>query len=225
MSNELRTPLNAIAGYVQLLGMELHGPVTSAQRDALTRIGRAQERLLGLINDILNFARLEAGRVEYDIRPTEVAGIVNEVTSLMEPQLAARELTLVVDVAGLPDAPPPRVRADRDKLAQVLLNLLSNAVKFTHPGGRVWIELAAHPRDGDRAELRVGDTGIGISPEKLHTIFEPFVQIGRGLATTVEGTGLGLAISRDLVRGMGGELSVESTPGAGSVFRVELQRA
>jgi signal transduction histidine kinase len=225
MSHELRTPLNAIAGHVQLLEMELHGPVTPAQRGALGRVGKAQERLLGLINDILNFARLEAGRVEYDVRATDVAEIVTEVAGLMEPQLSARSLTLDVDLARQPGGEPLLVRADRDKLAQVLLNLLSNAVKFTGAGGRVRIELGAHARDGARAELRVIDTGIGISSEKQQTIFEPFVQLGRGLSSAVEGTGLGLAISRDLVRGMGGELTVESTPGVGSAFRIELLRA
>jgi signal transduction histidine kinase len=224
MSHELRTPLNAIAGYVQLLDMELHGPVTPAQRNALERIGRAQERLLGLINDILNFARLEAGRVEYHVRETDVAEVVTEVAGLMEPQLAARALALDVELAR-PGEQPLHVLADRDKLAQVLLNLLSNAVKFTGAGGRVRIELGVAARDAARAELRVVDTGIGISAEKQQTIFEPFVQLGRGLSSTVEGTGLGLAISRDLVRGMGGELTVESTPGAGSTFRVELLRA
>jgi signal transduction histidine kinase len=106
-----------------------------------------------------------------------------------------------------------------------LLNLLSNAVKFTAPGGRIGIELAPHPQDRARAELRVTDTGTGIPSEKLQTIFEPFVQLGRGLTSNVEGTGLGLAISRDLVRGMDGELAAESTPGAGSTFRIELLRA
>ena len=225
MSHELRTPLNAISGYVQLLDMELHGPVTPAQRNALGRIGRAQERLLGLINDILNFARLEAGRVEYDVRETDVAEVVTEVAGLMEPQLSARELTLEVDLIGQPGAEAPHVRADRDKLAQLLLNLLSNAVKFTGAGGRVRIELGAHAHDGARAELRVVDTGIGISAEKQQTIFEPFVQLGRGLSSGVEGTGLGLAISRDLVRGMGGELTLRSVPGVGSTFCIELRRA
>jgi signal transduction histidine kinase len=225
MSHELRTPLNAIAGFVQLLDMELHGPVTAAQRDSLARIGRAQKRLLGLINDILNFARLEAGRVEYDIRPTHVGDVVTEVSSLMESQLSARALRLAVEIPELEGRAPIPVRADRDKLAQVLLNLLSNAVKFTAPGGRIGIELVPHPRDAARVELRVTDTGAGIPAEKLQTIFEPFVQLGRGLSRNVEGTGLGLAISRDLVRGMDGELVAESTPGAGSTFRIELLRA
>jgi signal transduction histidine kinase len=225
MSHELRTPLNAIAGFVQLLDMELHGPVTAAQRDSLARIGRAQERLLGLINDILNFARLEAGRVEYDIRPTHVGEVVTEVSSLMESQLSARALELDIALPEHAGEAPIVVQADRDKLAQVLLNLLSNAVKFTAPGGRIGIELGPHPRDDTRVELRVTDTGTGIPSEKLQTIFEPFVQLGRGLTSNAEGTGLGLAISRDLVRGMDGELAAESTPGAGSTFRIELLRA
>jgi signal transduction histidine kinase len=224
MSHELRTPLNAIAGHVQLIEMGLHGPVTSTQREALARIGRAQARLLGLINDILNFARLESGRVEYDVRRTAVTDIVAEVAALMEPQVVARSLTLDTTCVVRDDG-ATTVLADREKLAQVLINLLSNATKFTMPGGRIAIDVRPHRPDASCVELRVSDTGVGIPTDKLQTVFEPFVQLGRRLASTTEGTGLGLAISRDLARGMGGDLTAESVVGEGSTFTLILPRA
>jgi signal transduction histidine kinase len=225
MSHELRTPLNAISGHVQLIDLGLHGPVNESQRVALARVSRAQERLLGLINDILNFARLESGRVEYHVAPTSVVDVVAEVTALMEPQLAARSLAFDVRLPEHIGPEPVLVRADREKLVQVILNLLSNAVKFTASGGRVTLEAAPSGTDPQSIVLRVSDSGVGIPADKLQTIFEPFVQLGRGLTNTPEGTGLGLAISRDLARGMGGDLSVESTPGVGSTFTLVLPRA
>ncbi|HEY0779312.1 MAG TPA: ATP-binding protein [Gemmatirosa sp.] len=221
MSHELRTPLNAIQGYVQLLEMELHGPVTPAQRTALARVQQSQRHLLGLIDAVLNFAKLEAGRVEYQITDVSVADAVADVTPLIEPQLAARHLACEIAVPAALAA-----RADRDKLAQILLNLLSNAAKFTPEDGRVAIVAAA---DGPGAvRLDVRDTGIGIPPERLASVFEPFVQIAAGASPytrTSQGTGLGLAISRELARGMGGDLSAESTPGMGSTFTLRLPAA
>jgi len=223
MSHELRTPLNAISGHIQLISLGLHGPVTEPQRAALARVSRAQERLLALINDILNFARLESGRVEYDIQPTPAADPIAEVVALMDPQLISLGLSL--DLRLPAGSGSVLVRADREKLVQILLNLLSNATKFTPAGGGVTLELIVGDRDATTVSIRVADTGVGIAPDKLQSIFEPFVQLGRSLARTAEGTGLGLAISRDLARAMGGDLSVESTPGVGSAFTVTLQRA
>jgi signal transduction histidine kinase len=225
MSHELRTPLNAIGGHVQLVEMGLHGPLTPAQAEALGRVQRAQRHLLGLINDVLNYARLESGRVEYDLRPVAVRDVVADVLPLIEPQLATKGLALEV---LLPDAEPPLlVRADAEKLRQVLLNLLSNAVKFTDAGGRVVVELTERG-DGtapaDLVFLRVSDTGIGIPADQLETVFEPFVQVGRSYAQESGGTGLGLAISRDLARGMGGDLRARSVVGRGSSFTVALRR-
>ena len=237
MSHELRTPLNAIGGYAQLLELELHGPVTAAQRAALGRVQAAQRHLLALINDILNYAKLEGGRVEYDVRPVDVRAVVTDVVPLVEPQAAAKGLALDV---RLPDGPCD-VWADREKLGQVLVNLLSNAVKFTdarHPAtgapGRVTVDVAtrhgvagANGWDGghpDAIYVRVGDTGPGIPRDKQEAIFEPFVQVRTGYAGATEGTGLGLAISRDLARGMGGDLRVRSQVGDGSTFTVTLQR-
>ncbi|HEU0052050.1 MAG TPA: response regulator, partial [Longimicrobium sp.] len=220
MSHELRTPLNAIAGHVQLLEMEIHGPVTAAQSDALGRIGRNQRHLLGLINDVLNLSRIETGRVEYEIEEFRLDEAVHALGAMIEPQLAAKGLVYEV---RLPTR-PVRVRADREKLAQVLLNLLSNAVKFTPPGGRVSLEAEA-PDGVPVAHVRVRDTGVGIPADKLQTIFEPFVQVRSDLTRTSEGAGLGLAISRDLSRGMGAELSAASVPGQGSIFTLALPAA
>jgi signal transduction histidine kinase len=217
MSHELRTPLNAISGHVQLLEMELHGPITDRQRDALARVRRSQRHLLGLINDVLNYAKLEAGRVEYRLEAVDAAATIADLAPMIDPQVAAKKLAFVV--AGDAGA---TVRADREKLTQVLLNLFSNAVKFTPEGGA--IHVAVH-RDGAMTSIAVRDTGIGIAADKLATIFEPFVQVMQGLTRSHEGTGLGLSISRELARGMGGDLLVTSASNAGSTFTLVLPSA
>jgi signal transduction histidine kinase len=191
MSHELRTPLNAIGGYAELMEMGIRGPVTEEQRGDLHRIQQSQRHLLGLINEVLNYARLESGAVHFDVEDIRVRDAL-------------------------------AVSADPDKLRQILLNLLSNAVKFTDRGGRV--EVACAAAEG-RVQVLVRDTGIGIAADQLERIFEPFVQVRADLTRTAEGTGLGLAISRDLARGMGGDLTAESTVGAGSTFTLTLPRA
>jgi PAS domain S-box-containing protein len=219
MSHELRTPLNAIGGYVQLLELGIHGPVTDEQREALDRITRGQRHLLRLINDVLNLARIEAGRVEYALVPVRMADVVAGVLPMVEPQMAAAGLTCRTSV------PPELVaRADAEKLQQILINLLTNAVKFTPTGGTVTVLAERDPTDG-RALVRVADSGIGIAPEKLERIFEPFVQVDGGHTRRAEGTGLGLAISRDLARGMGGDLWARSEEGRGSTFTLSLPEA
>ncbi|MDF1504773.1 ATP-binding protein [Roseisolibacter sp. H3M3-2] len=215
MSHELRTPLNAIGGYAELLELGIRGPVTEAQREDLLRIQASQRHLLGLINEVLNYARLETGAVRYELARLHVAELLAAAEGLVAPQARARGLTLRVD----PGARGLAVRADAEKVRQVLANLLSNAVKFTDRGGAV--ELSAAARDG-RVAIVVRDTGIGIPADKLDAIFEPFVQVRSDLTRPHEGAGLGLAISRDLARGMGGELTVESAPGAGSTFVLVL---
>jgi PAS domain S-box-containing protein len=219
MSHELRTPLNAIAGYVQLLDMEIHGSVNDAQREALGRIRHSQQHLLRLINDVLNLARIEAGHVEYVISDVACADIIEDVRPMIEPQLAAKRLLFETTVGS-----NQIVRADRDKVQQIVLNLLSNAAKFTPPGGRVSIATAARDDAPGCVFLRVTDTGIGIPAEKLNTIFEPFVQVDASRHRR-EGTGLGLAISRDLARGMGGDLRARSVEGQGTTFTLTLPRA
>ncbi|HSU14017.1 GAF domain-containing protein [Longimicrobium sp.] len=218
MSHELRTPLNAIAGYAELMAMGIRGPVTPEQAEDLGRIQRSQRHLLGLINDVLNFARIEAGRVELHLADVGVDAALAEVESLVAPQL--RERGLVYRYLGAD--PRLRVRADAEKLRQVLLNVLSNAVKFTSQGGSVTLE--AHAA-ADAVHVRVTDTGMGIPPDRLESIFEPFVQLGRNLTSRHEGTGLGLAISRDLARAMGGDLAAASTVGSGSTFTLTLPRS
>jgi PAS domain S-box-containing protein len=218
MSHELRTPLNAISGYTDLLEMEIHGPVTEAQRTALGRIQASQQHLLGLINEVLNYAKLESGSVRYDIREVFVRDVLSQVAGLVEPQARTHELALGIDTCAADLA----VRADPEKLRQILLNLIGNAVKFTPAGGR--LEVTCGTR-GDSVHLRVGDTGIGIPADRLEAIFEPFVQVRTDLTRTAEGTGLGLAISRDLARGMGGDLTAESEPGSGSTFTLTLERS
>ena len=224
MSHELRTPLNAIAGYAQLVEMELCGPVTAEQRDALERIQRSRLHLTDRIDDVLNYARLERGMLTYDLRPTLIADVVAEAMPLVEPQRAAKRLAVDVRLPEFAGRDPLYVLADRDKLRQILLNLLSNAMKFTSDGGRISVELSAAPNEQGMAVVRVSDTGIGIPADKLEAIFEPFVQLGRSLSSPGEGTGLGLAISRELTRGMDGELRAESQLGEGSTFTLTLPR-
>src|SRR5687768_11359246 len=217
MSHELRTPLNAIAGYVELLMLGVRGTLTEAQRADLARIQRSQQYLLSLTTDILNFSRLEAGHVTYNIEPISVATVIDNVVAMIAPQTTAK----AIDFRRVPCPPDIRARGDASKVEQVLLNLLSNAVKFTPEKGRVTLRCTAEP---DRVLLHVEDTGLGIQVDRQAEIFEPFVQLDRTLQSPREGAGLGLAISRDLARGMGGELTVVSEVGAGSTFTLTLPR-
>lgn len=219
MSHELRTPLNAIGGYVQLLEMGVHGPITDAQTEALGRVSRSQQHLLRLINDLLNLARIESGRVDYDLQKVSLNDVVHTVLPMIEPQLAARGLRYELDV-------PPGIKAqvDREKVEQVLLNLLSNASKFTLPGGCVTVEANVAPDREDTVELKVIDTGVGIPRHRLEQVFEPFVQVESSHAARVEGSGLGLSISREMARGMGGDITAESTLDVGSTFTIRLRR-
>ena len=218
MSHELRTPLNAIGGYAEILQIGIHGEVTEKQRDAIARITRSQQMLLSLINDVLNFAKLDAGHVQYQISDVSLHEAISAVEPLIAPQLGTRRLTY--EFACDCDMSPV-VRADRDKLQQIVLNLASNAIKFTAPGGRITISCEL---DGDFVCTHVTDTGIGIAAERLDAIFDPFVQVDRALNRPHDGVGLGLSISRDLARGMGGSLGVESEVGGGSRFTLRLQR-
>jgi signal transduction histidine kinase len=231
MSHELRTPLNAIGGYAELIELGIHGPVTEAQRTALARIQASQRHLLGLIAGVLDYSRVEAGAATYRLADVPVGDAVAEAEVLVAPQLRARGLGY-----GWSGAPPGLcVRADREKLQQILLNLLGNAVKFTDARGGVpgRVEVACTVEVGDggaapgggRVHLAVRDTGDGIAAEQLDRIFEPFVQADQRLTRAHAGVGLGLAISRDLARGMGGDLTAESTPGVGSTFTLTLPAA
>jgi signal transduction histidine kinase len=215
MSHELRTPLNAIGGYAQLIDLGIRGPVTEQQRADLDRIKRSQTYLLSLINDVLNFAKIEGGHLQVELDDISLTEVVESMSDFVTPQLRERGLTYSCERCD-PDLP---VRGDREKVQQILLNLLSNALKFTPPGGSIHLSCA---RDGDMAVIRVQDTGRGIATTKLEWIFEPFVQVDRRYKREQEGIGLGLAISRELARAMGGDLLVESEEGAGSAFELRL---
>jgi PAS domain S-box-containing protein len=216
MSHELRTPLNAIGGYTDLLTLGLGGPISSQQIDYLERIRRSQQHLLGIITDLLNFSRIEAGQINYDLAPIFLPAVIDSVLTLVVPQALAKGV--VLERGQTSDL---TVVGDRSKVDQVLLNLLSNAIKFTRSGGRITLSTLS---TNETASISVTDTGSGIPVAKLEVIFEPFVQLGRSLSSAHEGTGLGLAISRDLARAMNGDLTVSSVEGAGSTFTLTLPR-
>jgi signal transduction histidine kinase len=218
MSHELRTPLNAIGGHAQLIELGVHGPVTTEQLTALERIQRSQRHLLGLINGVLNYAKIDAGAVLFNIVDVPVDEVLATCVAITAPQARTKQLDLRLGQC----APRLTVRADAEKLQQILFNLLSNAIKFTDAGGRVTIE-CEEANDADVA-IRVSDTGHGIPANQQERVFEPFVQIDTTLTRASEGTGLGLAISRELARAMRGELMVTSAVGAGSVFTLTLPR-
>ncbi|HUQ46685.1 MAG TPA: GAF domain-containing sensor histidine kinase [Gemmatimonadaceae bacterium] len=215
MSHELRTPLNAIAGYAELLELGMRGPVSNQQREAIARIRRSQQHLLGIVNDILTFAKTETGRIPIHLEPTAVRAAIDSAHFLVEPMFEACEIDFQIEL----DDRELSVIADRERLQQILVNLLSNAGKFSERGGPV--RVTAEPRD-HLVAIMVTDKGKGIEKSLQETIFEPFMQISAGLTRTAEGSGLGLAIGRELARLMGGDVTVESEPGAGSTFTLTL---
>ena len=228
MSHELRTPLNAISGYVDLLTMELRGPVTDAQREDLARIKKSGQHLLSLINDILNLARIESGRLDLQLGDVRIADAMANLEALMAPQMRAKGLTY----SETRPSNALTVHADADKLQQILLNLLTNACKFTPSGGSVQVSCdevppgagGVTPNGRRMVAVRVADTGRGIPQEKLASVFEPFVQVDRqSTQGSQQGVGLGLAISRHLARAMGGDLTVVSVVGVGSTFTLVLR--
>ena len=218
MSHELRTPLNAIGGYAELLAMGVHGPLNAEQAQDVARVRRSNQHLLTLINDVLNFAKVDAGQTEYRLTAVPVDETLRDTESMIAPQILKKGLHYLykgVDKSA-------SVRADPEKFQQIMLNLLSNAVKFTESGGTITLSAEAV---GKCIEIRVADTGPGIPPEKLDRIFDAFVQVDRRLNQPVQGVGLGLAISQDLAHAMEGSVSVESVVGEGSTFTLSLPRA
>ena len=218
MSHELRTPLNSIGGYVDLLEMELRGPLTEAQRSDLARIRRSQEHLLRIINDILNFTRLEATEVQFDIIEVPLRALMGDMDAVVSSLASAKSIRYECRM------PPASVyvRIDPDKLRQIMINLVSNAVKFTAEGGSIAVRCTVGETT---VSIHVSDTGVGIPADQRESIFEPFVQLDRGLTRTTDGTGLGLPISRGLARGMGADITLESDEGVGSTFSISLPRA
>ena len=202
--------------------MGIHGPVTPEQREALRRVMKSEQHLLGLINAVLNYARIETGSVQFDIEDVLVDEVIATCESFVTLQARAKALTLETPE---PD-PSLALRADREKVQQILLNLLANAIKFTGANGRVAVtRTASEDEDGSpTVTIAVSDTGRGIPADKLGTIFEPFVQVDAALTRTQEGVGLGLAISRELARAMNGDLHASSVLGQGTTLTLTLPR-
>jgi signal transduction histidine kinase len=217
MSHELRTPLNAIDGYAELIELGVRGPVTEDQRLDLGRIRKSQRHLLGLINGVLNYTRVEAGAANYEVEPVCVVDALSTCEALTAPQMRARGLNFTRRECD----PTVTVLADVEKLEQIVINLLTNAMKFTDRGGQVTMACTTTDRT---VAIAVEDTGVGIAASHVERVFEPFVQVDSGLTRTRDGVGLGLAISRDLARGMGGDLTLRSTWGVGSTFTLTLPR-
>jgi ammonium transporter len=213
MSHELRTPLNAIIGFTRIVSRDSDA-LPERQADNLSKVLVSAEHLLALIDEILDLSRIEAGELTLDISETSVTEVLREVTDSLEPLVERPRVQLVVDA----DTALPRVVTDRDKLKQILLNLVSNAVKYTD-GGTIAVRAAAV--DG-RLRVDVSDTGVGIPAEELGRIFDEFHQADGAISPSRPGTGLGLTISRRLARALGGDVTVESTPGVGSTFTLDL---
>ncbi len=230
MSHEIRTPINAIIGYTDLIEMGIGGEVSEQQRAQLQRIRLSSQHLLGLINEILDFAKVESGQLTTRTESVRISDVVGEALALIQPQAAKAGLEVENQAAeGCPFA----FRGDLDRVRQVLANLLSNAVKFTDTGGTIRVECgveespgSAHlSGDGPWAFVRVQDTGSGVPAGQEEAIFEPFVQGESGHTRTRGGTGLGLAISRHLARAMEGDITLRSEPGQGSAFTLWLPAA
>jgi len=228
MSHELRTPLNAVLGYSELMEMGIAGPVTDKMREQIGRIRVSATHLLSLVNDILDLAKVEAGRLQVSSGPASATATVAAASALIQPQAAARGLELEM----LPvSEPSPIYLGDDERARQILVNLLSNAVKFTPAGGKITVQIEQSQKPDRDTKLqpkrsyvsfRVSDTGSGIPADKLLSIFDPFVQAETGHARSREGSGLGLTISRRLARLMGGDLTVKSEVGVGSTFTLWL---
>lgn len=218
MSHELRTPLNSIIGFTQLL--ELDGLASPRQSEHVGYVLQAARHLLELINEVLELARIESGRMTISPEPVALGETVREVLALVGPLARDRDVILASNTDGL--AHDGHVRADRHRLKQVLMNVLSNAIKYNRPGGRVDVSFAITA--AGRVRTTIADTGIGVQPDQLAKLFEPFERLGAEL-TNVEGTGLGLALSKGLIEAMGGTIEVDSDPGIGTAVTVELAGA
>jgi signal transduction histidine kinase len=214
MSHELRTPINALIGYTALMLDRIYGDLTPKQEEGLRRIRLSSEHLLALINDILDLAKIEAGRMPVHLETGSLVPMIDEVVTQIEAMVRTKALEFRREI----DADLPIMTTDRTKVKQILLNLLSNAVKFTHKG---YVTLRVRP-SGDAVEVAVADTGIGIKHDHLDVIFEEFRQVDQSRTREYGGTGLGLSVTRKLVALLGGSITVQSEYGLGSTFTVIL---
>jgi CheY-like chemotaxis protein/anti-sigma regulatory factor (Ser/Thr protein kinase) len=214
ISHELRTPLNAILGFSSL--MRQNQSLTQEQNQNLAIINRSGEHLLTLINDVLDMAKIEAGQVRLEIEPLDLGAMVRDVTDMMEIRAKEKGLLLIIDQSS---EFPRYIKGDESRLRQILINLVGNAIKFTRQGG-VTIRLGSKQNDILHLLIEIEDSGPGIALEDQQRLFQPFVQLGKQADN--KGTGLGLAITRQFVQLMGGNISLESSPGMGALFRVEL---
>jgi signal transduction histidine kinase len=217
MSHELRTPLNAIAGYAQLLEMGFRGPLNERQRDAVTRILRGQEHLLELVDAVLTFSRLTSGKLVLETTAVSASNLIDEASESFLPQFSAAGIAFRVE--RCPSG--TLVNADPERALEVLRHLLGNALKFTRRGGSVTLACEVEPA---AVRFIVADTGRGIPDAQRESIFQPFVQVEKGLTRSVDGSGLGLAVGRELTERMGGTLTVTSEVGVGSRFVLTLAR-
>jgi signal transduction histidine kinase len=221
LSHDLRSPLNAIDSYAELIEMEILGPVSDRQREALGRIRMSGRHLLAVLENVLEMTRLSAGVVRIHRSSVPAGTVIEEAVGMVQPTAALRSQSVSLD--GVAEM---TLEADPDRLRQVLVNLLGNAIKYTSPGGSIRVGTAAREADGVHwGAITVADTGPGIPPEKLAAIFQPYYRLPGAEADAPEGVGLGLAISRELIRKMGGDIEVESELGHGCVFTVRLRRA
>jgi signal transduction histidine kinase len=214
MSHELRTPLTAVVGYTELLADEVVGPVNDTQRDHLARVRASSEHLLMLIEDILSFARIEAGREQVHVEEFGLAALLEQAAVIVRP--LAEKKGLAFTLSGH-DARAV-MRSDPQKVRQIIINLLANAVKFTSEGA---VRLAASA-SGTHVSFEVVDTGPGIAGEHLEQVFDAFWQVDQRMTRRAGGTGLGLSVARQLARLLGGDVRARSTVGEGSVFTVDL---
>ncbi|HEY9602641.1 MAG TPA: ATP-binding protein, partial [Allocoleopsis sp.] len=217
MSHELRTPLNAILGITEALQDEVCGPVTAEQHKSLTTLEKSGKHLLELINDILDLAKIESGKMELQLSPTSIRGLCDSSLTFVRQQAFKKNIRLS---SRLPEGLEP-IQVDERRIRQVLINLLTNAVKFTNDGGEVWIEVQADA-NSQRIHFSVVDTGIGIARENLPNLFQPFVQVESSYTRRYDGTGLGLSLVNRIVELHGGSVDVESEVGRGSRFTVTL---
>jgi signal transduction histidine kinase len=218
MSHELRTPINALLGYTSLMLDHIYGDLNQRQEEALSRMYTASQHLLELVNDILDLAKIEAGKMPVHVEPVNIREVLSELSQTIEPMMRPKDLDFIVDI----DPAVPVLETDRTKIKQIVLNLLSNAVKFTHQGH---IAVRARPAaDNPGVVIDVEDTGIGIREEDLPKIFEDFRQVDQSSTREYGGTGLGLSITKKLLHLLGGTIRVHSVPEGGSTFSIWLPR-